>query len=134
MTQLVTMNVSVAQIEQDLRAGKSIEEIAQDWSEPRANVYAVKRAMDAAAAAPTVAVLPSRAPAVAPRPDADGGGRLVDLVADAAKSKNARTRNLGAKLDLLVEELDTRLRAEQADAAEPGRVIAAYRSAVGDGQ
>lgn len=122
MSQLVTMNVSVEQIERDLRAGKSVGEIAQDWSEPPANVYAVQRAMDAAAAGPPP-VPPARAasavhnppPARVP-PTSDAG--VTALVVQASQSKHARTRNLGAKLDLLVEELCGRLDAEHAEAAQ----------------
>lgn len=115
---LVTLNVSVEQIERDLKAGRSVEEIAQDWSEPRANVYAVKRAMDASSGAPTPAPTPPlhvARPAPVPA-DADAG--LTAMVLEASRSKSARTRALGAKLDKLVEDLQARLSAERADAAE----------------
>src|SRR4051794_22711474 len=105
--QLVTMNVSVEQIEKDLRSGKSIEEIAQDWSEPRANVYAVKRAMDAAAASPRPAPV-TPLPSVPRRPE-PAVTVTLDLVEQGSKSRSARTRALAAKLDTLVEELSARL-------------------------
>lgn len=115
MSQMVTMNVSVAQIEQDLRAGKSVEEISQEWSEPRANVYAVKRAMDAAMVTP--APVPPPRPAIAPAAVA----MVLTLVSEASQSKRARTRTLAAKLDKLVEELQELLTAEKAEADELAR-------------
>jgi hypothetical protein len=64
-TTLTTLNISVEQIESDLRRGRTVQEIAQDWSEPAANVLAVKRAMDARTNAPAPAAGTS-APVVAP--------------------------------------------------------------------
>lgn len=115
MTQLVTLNATVAQIEADLRAGKSIEQISQDWSEPRANVFAIKRAMDAAESRPPAAVTTLPRPAPVPA-SADAG--LLAMVAEGSKSKSARTRALAAKLDKLVEEISERLAAERRDEAE----------------
>lgn len=70
-----TINATVAEIEDQLRAGRKIEEVARDLMEPRNNVIAIWHAMrqrgeigeapqaPAAAPAPTLAPVPTPAPA-----------------------------------------------------------------------
>jgi hypothetical protein len=139
-TTLTTLNISVEQIESDLRRGRTVQEIAQDWSEPAANVLAVKRAMDARTNAPAPAAGTS-APVVAPvrqvpAPTAaatsstllghrvDESAITVDaIVAAAARSTSKRTQVLGVKLADLAKVVRERLADERksAEAAEAKR-------------
>lgn len=139
---LTTLNVSVEQIEADLRAGKTVADIAQDWSEPPANVYAVQRAMQARgdgngrgtasprppAAAPVVAGARALTsvphPPTPPAADAGQSGPAVDaLVNAAARSSSKRTQALGVKLADLAAVVRQRLadEREQAERAEKER-------------
>lgn len=138
MTVLTTLNTSVEQIESDLRHGRTVDEIVSDWQEPKTNVIAVLRAMQARgermAAAPSkqpaAPVAGARAltsvphPPTTPAADAGQSGLAVDaLVNAAARSTSKRTQALGVKLADLATAVRTRLaeEREQAERAEKER-------------
>lgn len=126
-TALMTLNVSPEQIETELRAGRSVDDIATEWQEPRSNVLGVLRAMQAKGETIAGATVPSR-PVVPPRPSpvdpVDPRTIAVDaLVNAAARSASKRTQALGVRLSDLSKVLRTRLadEREQAEATEAER-------------
>lgn len=117
-----TLNVSVDQIRSDLRGGKTVDQIAAEWSEPVANVRAVLTQMqrEAGRSSSTTPERPLRpVPTVAQPPALDlETVRLIDLVTEASQSTSSQTRKLGARLDTLAETVAERLSDERATAAE----------------
>lgn len=135
MTAITTLNISVEQIESDLRRGRTVQEIVQDWSEPLSNVLAVKRAMEArgdrshAPIKPPAPVTPvagaGARPAASASPDGPAARAAVDsspsvdaLVAAAARSTSKRTQALGVRLADVAKVVRERLAAERAAAEE----------------
>lgn len=144
---LTTLNVSVAQIESDLRAGKTVAEISQDWSEPPANVYAVQRAMQArgdsnghAAASPKPPVAPPVAAGARPAANVSPSAPAVApvalsvdaLVAAAARSTSKRTQALGVKLHDLAAVVRQRLADERATAEREAKERAEREAAAAE--
>lgn len=128
-----TLNATVAQIEDMLRAGQSIEATARELQEPRNNVIGVWRAMEARGDTPTTpgAPVPGARPlaSVPPRPSAQSDALSVDALANAAaRSSSKRTQALGVKLLDLSKIVRQRL-AEERDAAEAAERQKAEREA-----
>lgn len=119
---VATLNVSVDQIRSDLRAGKTVDEIAAEWQEPRANVLGVLIELRREATSPAPAPAPAQ-PAAArplqpvPAQEAPPAAvdvatvRVVDLVGEASRSSRPALRRLGEKLDKLAEDLAEQLTA-----------------------
>lgn len=137
---LPTLNATVEQIEHDLRAGKSVDDVCTEWQEPRSNVIGVLRAMQARgdkpeSRQPAPPVAGARALTSVPqRPTPPTGvsgqqGLAVDaLVNAAARSASKRTQALGVKLADLVADIRKRLVAER-EAAERAEAERAEREA-----
>lgn len=130
---VTTLNVSVEQIESDLQRGQTVQQIAQDWSEPVSNVLAVKRAMEAnghSASRTPGAPVPGARPAasVSPMGTAPAALSVDALVAAAARSTSKRTQALAVRLADLAKVVRDRLR-EEREAAEKAEAQKAEREA-----
>lgn len=135
MTALVTINATVAEIEDMLKSGQSVEAVARELQEPRNNVIGVWRAMEKRGEVPTPQTRPFAVPSPAPgprptaAPAAPTSGPSVDALAAAAeRSSSKRTQALGAKLRDLAEVVRTRL-TEERQAAERAEQEKAEREA-----
>lgn len=136
---VATINATVAEVEDQLRSGKSVEAVARELQEPRNNVIAVWRAMEKRGEVPTPQTRPfaSTTPAApvaggralasvaAQETTATGSAPLsVDALANAAaRSSSKRTQALGKKLADLARVIRQRLNDERvaAEAAEKAR-------------
>lgn len=137
---LITLNATVAEIENALIEGKSVKDVARDLQEPPNNVYGVYRALVergeidvAAQSTGRAGSAPRPVPAPSPPPAAPvtGGGAepTIDALINAAvRSTSKRTQALGAKLGELAGVVRQRLRDERA-AAEKAQQENAIREA-----
>lgn len=112
----VTLNVSVAQIEEALLSGVTVPDFAQEWSEPAVNVLAVFRRLQREGRIPANA--PTQIAKASPRPLVSVPAQAAEptvaaLVAAAARSTSKRTQALGKRLDDLAGVLRQRLTDER---------------------
>lgn len=127
-----TLNASVPQIEAALRAGKTVQQVADEMAEPPNNVYGVLKAVrgrgeDPTSTGPTTATprAPLRPVPVPPAPVTPVAGAAepsVDtLIAAAARSQSKRTQALAVKLTDLATVVRDRLRTERETAERTAR-------------
>lgn len=88
-----TVNATIPQIEDALRSGMSVAEVADKYQEPRATVYAVQRMLD------------NEERIVDPRSIVS----VAELVAAAERSAKTPTQRLGERIGELVAQLRGRL-------------------------
>lgn len=131
-TAIQTLNATVAQIEDALASGQTVEAVARDLQEPRNNVIAVWRAMQARGETKTPGTpVPGPRPltSVQTGPTVRSDALSVDsLVSAAARSTSKRTQALGVKLADLATVIRQRL-TEERQAAEKAEREKAEREA-----
>lgn len=141
---LITLNATVAEIEDALLAGKSVKDVARDLAEPPNNVYGVYRDLvrrgeindqnvtvtkrpDLTVARQQTTGVGSASrpvpapPALAPPVNGSAEPTIDALVNAAARSTSKRTQALGVKLAALATVVRDRLRDERAAAEAKAR-------------